>query len=91
MHSKLFLSTCDAFVQFAIFMQFSTVIKNFIGLTLGSLLSHLLSFVLLNATYRDKMEWVFKKKSKNPILRYLLANFLRPIFGDNWPYQLANK
>ena len=23
------------------------------------------------------------KKSKNPILRYLLANFLRPIFGDN--------
>lgn len=62
LHSKLFLSTCDAFVQFAIFMQFSTVIKNFIGLTLGSLLSHLLSFVLLNATYRDKMEWVFKKK-----------------------------
>ena len=25
----------------------------------------------------------FLKKSKNPILRYLLANFLRPIFGDN--------
>ena len=28
------------------------------------------------------MEWVLKK-SRNPILRYLLANFLRPIFGDN--------